>query len=93
MVNHGSKLRKKEENFDNVCFESSKSNVEFHEYGSQNSNNVETKVKPSSVHQETVASTKRGNLGLLESRSGGSGNSSSNPSLNHPRMKCIQIKK
>ena len=53
------KLRKKEENFDNMYFESSKHSVECHEYGSQDSNNVETKVIPSSTHRETVASTKR----------------------------------
>ena len=32
------------------------------------------------MHRETVASTKRENPDLLESSSGGSGNSSSNPS-------------
>ena len=35
------KLRKKEENFDNMYFESSKHSVGYHEYGSQDSNNVE----------------------------------------------------
>ena len=65
MVNYGSKLRK-EENFDNMCFESSKPTVEYHEYGSQDSNNVETKVKPSSMHRETVAFTIRVKPGLLE---------------------------
>ena len=39
MVNYGSKLRKKEKNFDNICFESSKPTVEDHEYVSQDSNN------------------------------------------------------
>ena len=43
-----------------MCFESSKLTVEYHEYGSQDSNNVETQVKPSCVHRETVASTKAG---------------------------------
>ena len=61
-----------------MYFESSKPTVEYHEYGSQDSNNVETKVKPSGTHRETVASTKRENPGLLESSSGGSRNSSSN---------------
>ena len=84
------KLRKKEENFDNLCFESSKPTVEYHEYGSQDSNNFETKVKPSSMYRETVASTQREILGLLES---GSGNSSSNPSSKHPRTKSIYTKK
>ena len=59
MVSYGSKLRKKEENFDNRCFESSKPTVEYHESGSQDSNNVETKVRPSSMHRETVAFTMR----------------------------------
>ena len=59
--------------------QSSRPTVEHHEYGSEDSNNVETKVQPSSVHRETVASTKRENPGLLASSSGGSG-SSSNPS-------------
>ena len=91
MVNDGPKLRKKEENFDNMCFESSKPTVEYHEYGSQDSNNVETKVKLSRMHRDTVASTKRENPGLLES-SGGSGNSRcSNPSSTHPRKKSIYI--
>ena len=76
-----------------MCFESSKSTVEYHEHGSQDSNNVETKVKPSSVHRETVASTKRHDPGLLESSSGGSGNRSSNPLSKHPRMKSIEQEK
>ena len=80
MVSYGSKLRKKEESFDIMCFESSKPAVEYHELGSQDSSNVETKGKPSGMHRETVASTKRENPGLLESSSGGSGNNSSNPS-------------
>ena len=33
------KLRKKEKNFDNICFESSKPTVEYHEYVWQDSNN------------------------------------------------------
>ena len=65
----------------------SKHSVEYHEYGSQDSNNVETKVKPSRMHRETVPSTKRENPGLLESTSGGSGNSSSNPSSIAPEKK------
>ena len=65
-MNYGSSLRKKEENFDNVCFESSKPSVEYHEQGAQDSKNVETKVKPSSVHREIVASTMRVNPSLLE---------------------------
>ena len=45
IVNYGSKLRKKEDNFDKMYFESSKPTVEYHEYGSHDSNNVETKVQ------------------------------------------------
>ena len=40
IVNYGSSLREKEEHF---C-ESSKPTVEKHEYGAQDSNNVETKM-------------------------------------------------
>ena len=32
-MNYGSSLREKEENFDNLCFESSKPTVEYHEQG------------------------------------------------------------
>ena len=39
IVKYGSKLHKKEKNFDNVCFESSKPTVEDDEYVSQDSNN------------------------------------------------------
>ena len=35
----------------NMCFESYNPTVEYHEYGSQDSNNVETKVKHSSMHK------------------------------------------
>ena len=65
IMNYGSSLREKEENFDNI-FESSKPTVEYHEKGAQDSNNVETKIESSSVHRETVASTMRVNPGLLE---------------------------
>ena len=66
IMNYGSSLREKEENFDNMCCESSKPTVEYHEKGAQDSNNVETKIESSSVHRETVASTMRVNPGLLE---------------------------
>ena len=59
-------LRTKEENLNNVCSESSKLAVTNHEQGSHDSNNVKTKVEPSSVHRETVASSMRVNPGLLE---------------------------
>ena len=86
-MDHGSSLREKEEHLDDLCYESSQPTVEYHEYGSQDSNNVETKVKPSSMHRETVASTMRVKPGLLESSSGGSGKSSSNPVSIHARTK------
>ena len=44
LVNYGSSLSEKEENFNNLCCESSKPTVEYHEKGSQDSNNVETKM-------------------------------------------------
>ena len=87
MVSYDSWLRKKEENFDNVCFEFSQPTVENHEYGSQDSNNVETKVKPSSVLRETDASTMREIPASSKSSSGSSGGSSSNPMSVHPRTK------
>ena len=31
IMNHGSSLREKEENFDNQCFESSQPTMEYHE--------------------------------------------------------------
>ena len=90
MVKYGSKLRKKEENFDNRCCESSQPTVKYLEYCSQDSNNVETKVKPSSVLRENVASTKRENPGL---ESSGSSNRRSNPLSTHPRMMSIYQKR
>ena len=86
------KLRKKEENFDNMYFESSKPIVEYHEYGLEDSNNVETKVKLSSMHRKPLPPQKRDNPGLLESSNGGSGRSS-NPSSMHTRRKSIYFKK
>ena len=77
-VSYGSKLCKKIDNFDNMYFESSKPTVEYHEYCSQDSNNVESREciwKPLPP-------------GLLESSSGGS-----NPSSMHPRMKSTDVKK
>ena len=59
IVNYGSSLRTKEENLNNVCFESSKNAVENYVQGSQDSNSVKTNVESSSVHRETVASTIR----------------------------------
>ena len=89
IMNYGSSLRKKEENFDNLCFESSQPAVEYNEEGSQDSNNVETKVKPSSVHRETVASTMPPvNPGLLEKQQ----RCSSNPMSIHPRTQTNYIK-
>ena len=50
-------VAQKEENFENVCLESSKPTVENDEYGSQDSN---------SMHRETVDFTMRVKPGLLE---------------------------
>ena len=88
-MNYSSSLRTKEENFNNVCFESSKLAVVNHLEGSQDSNNVETKVESSSVHRETVASTIRVAPASSKSSSGGS----SNPASIHPKAKSIYIKK
>ena len=59
IVNCSSSLRTKKENLNNVCSESSKPAVVNHKQGSRDSNDVKTKVEPSSVHRETVASTIR----------------------------------
>ena len=73
IVNYSSSLRTKEENFDNVGFESSKPAVVNHEQSSQDSNNVKTKDESSGVLRETVASTMRVNPASSKSSSGGSG--------------------
>ena len=44
IINYGSSWREEEENFDNLYCESSQPIVHYHEYGSQDSNNVETKM-------------------------------------------------
>ena len=92
IVNYSSSLRTKEENFDNVGFESSEPAVVNHEQGSQDSNNVKTKDESSGVLRETVASTMRVNPAFSKSSSGGSGGRS-NPMSIHPRTKSIYIKK
>ena len=43
-MNYGSSLREKEENFENLCCESSQPTVEYLEQGSKDSNHVETKM-------------------------------------------------
>ena len=80
-VNYSSSLRTKEENLNNVCSESSKPGLVNHEQGSQDSNNVKTKVELSSVHRETVASTIRVGPVSSKSSSGGSGGSSNPTSI------------
>ena len=92
IANHSSSLRTKEENFDNVGFESSKPAVGNHEQCSHHSNNVKTKVELSSIHRETVASTMRVTPASSKSSSSGSGGSS-NPMSIHPRTKSIYMKK
>ena len=68
IVNCSSSLRGKEDNLDDVCFESSKPAAVNHGQGSQDSNNVKTKVEPTNMHRETVASTIRVKPGLLKKR-------------------------
>ena len=58
-VNYSSSLRAKEDNLNDVCLESSTPAVVNHGQAAQDSNNVKTKVEPSSMHRETVASTIR----------------------------------
>ena len=82
IVNYSSSLRATEDNLNDVCLESSKPAVVNHGQGSQDSNNVETKVEPSSVHRETVASTIRVTPACR-----------SNPTSIHPKSKSIYIKK
>ena len=62
-VNNSSSLRAQEDNLNDVCFESSKPAVVNHGQGSQDSNNVKTKVEPSSMHR-CLHDT--GSPGLLE---------------------------
>ena len=90
-----SSLRAKEENLHAVCSESSKPAVVNHEQSSPDSNNLETKVEPSSVHRETVASTIQVAPTSLKSSSGGNGGSggSSNPTSTQPKSMSIYTKK
>ena len=92
IVNHSSSLRAKEDNLNDVCLESSKLAVVNHRHGSQDSNNVKTKVEPSSMHRETVASTIRVAPTSSNSSSGGSGGSS-NPTSIHLKAKSSYVKK
>ena len=84
IVNYSSPLRAKECNVNDVCFEPSITAVVNHGQGSQDSNNVKTKVEPSSMHRETVASTK--------CCSGGSGGRR-NPASIHLTVKSVHAKK
>ena len=92
IVNYSSSLRAKEDNLNDVCFESSKPAVVNNGQGSQHSNNVKTKVEPSSMHRETVASTIRVAPASSKSSSGGSGGSS-NPTSTHLKAEFIYVKK
>ena len=83
-------MRAKEDNLNDVCLESSKPAVVNHGQGSQDSNNVKTKVELSSIHRETVASSIRVAPASSKSSSGGSGGSS-NPTLVHPKSKSIYV--
>ena len=92
IVNYSFSLRTKEENFDNVGFESSKPAVVQHKQGSQDSNNVKTKDESLGVLRETVASAIRVAPASSKSSNGGSGGSS-NPTSIHPKAKSIYTKK
>ena len=88
IVNYSSSLRAKEDDLNDVCFESSEPVVVNHGQGSQDSNNVKTKVEPSSMHRETVASTVR--VVPVSSKSSGG---SSNPMSIQLKAKSIYVKK
>ena len=92
IVNYSSSLHTKEENLNNVCSEFSKPAVVNHEQGSHDSNNVETKVEPSSVHRETVASTIRVAPASSKSSSGGSGSSGSSGGSSNPTSIYLKAK-
>ena len=80
-VNYSSSLRAKEDNLNDVCLESSKLAVVNHRQGSQDSNTVKTKVDPSSMHRETVASSTRVAPASSKNSSSGSGGSSNPTSI------------
>ena len=87
IMDYGSSLREKEDNFENVCCESSQPTVEYHEYVrltrfEQRWNEDES----SSVQREIVAFTMRVNPGLLEKQrrqQQSSVNASENEALSH----------
>ena len=87
IMDYCSWLREKEENFNNLCYESSQPTVEYHAYGSQDSNNVETKMNLQACIGKPFPSRCGWNPASSKSSSGGSGNSSSNPVSIHPRTK------
>ena len=89
IVNWTSSLRAKEENLNDVCLESSQPAVVKHGEGSQDSNKVKTKVEPSSMHRETVASSIWVAAASSESSSGGN----SNPTSIQLKAKSIYVKK
>ena len=93
IVNYSSSLRAKEDNLNDVCLESSKPAVVNHGQGSQDSNNVKTKVEPSSVHRETVASTIQVAPAYSKSSSSGGSGGSSEPTSMHLKAKSIYVKK
>ena len=66
IMNYGSSLREKEENFDNLCCESSQPTVEYQEVRLTRFEQRWNEDESSSVHRETVASTMRVKPGLLE---------------------------
>ena len=91
IVNYSSPLRAKECNLNDVCFESSKTAVVNHGQGSQDSKNVKTKVEPSSMHRETVASSIRVAPASTKCSSGSSGGRS-NPASIHLKAKSNHVR-
>ena len=87
VVDYSSSLREKEENFDNLCYESSQPTVEYHEEGSQDSNNVETQMNLQACIGKPLPPQKGKKPASSTSSSGGSVNSSSNPVSINPRTK------
>ena len=79
-------VAQKEENFDNLCCESSQPTVEHHEWGSQDSNNVDTKMNLQACIGKPLPSRCGWNPASSKSSRGSSGGSS-NPMSIHSRTK------
>ena len=66
VLDYSSSLRRKEENFDNLCCDSSQFTVEYHEHGWPDSNKLEPKMNLQAYIGKTVAFTMRVKSGLVE---------------------------